>query len=58
MCDMSRMYDILDEDAIDEHMQLEEAGLSWHIHIRCPFARQEFSNLIRLVRKMNLGQWW
>jgi hypothetical protein len=57
MCDMCRCYDIHDEDAIDEHMQSKEAGLSWHVHRRCLLAKQEFSNLIRLVRGMNLGQW-
>jgi hypothetical protein len=57
MCDMSCCYDVPDEDAIDEHMQSEEVGLSWHVHRRCPLVRQEFSNLVRLVRGMNSGQW-
>jgi hypothetical protein len=56
MRDMSRCYDILDEDAIDEHMQPEEAGLSWHVHRKCPLVRQEFSNLVRLVRGINPRQ--
>jgi hypothetical protein len=57
MHDMSRCYDVPSEDPVDEHMQLEKAGLSWHVHRRCPLARQEFSNLGRLVCGMNLGQW-
>jgi hypothetical protein len=57
MCDMSRCYDVPDEDAIDEHMHPKEAGLSWHVHRRCPLMRQEFLNLICLVYGMNPGKW-
>jgi hypothetical protein len=54
---MSQCYDVPNENAIDEHMQSEEAGLSWHVHRRCPLTRHDFSNLVRLVRGMNPGQW-
>jgi hypothetical protein len=57
MYDMSRCYDVLNKDAIDEHMQSKEAGFSWHIHGRCLLAKQEFLNLVCLVRRMNPGEW-
>ena len=57
MCDISQCYNVLDKDAIDEHVQLEKAGLSWHVYRRCLFARQESLNLVHLVCGMKPRQW-